>query len=35
MLERAGFQDINIFGDFKDEPAIADHNDLILVAKKT
>lgn len=34
MLERAGFRDIRIFGDFKDEAATADHNDLIFVAKK-
>jgi hypothetical protein len=34
MLERAGFRDIQIFGDFSDEPATADHKDLVFVAKK-
>lgn len=34
MLEHAGFSNIQVFGDFSDEPATADHNDLIFVAKK-
>ena len=34
MLEHAGFSDIQIFGDFSDEPATADHKDLIFVARK-
>ena len=34
MLEHAGFRDIQIFGDFSDEPATADHHDLIFVVRK-
>ncbi|MBP3962986.1 class I SAM-dependent methyltransferase [Paenibacillus lignilyticus] len=34
MLERAGFSDIQIFGDFSDEPATADHNELIFICRK-
>lgn len=34
MLERAGFEDIQIFGDFSDEPATADHEDLVFMARK-
>ena len=34
VLEQAGFQDIQIFGDFSDEPATADHRELIFVARK-
>ncbi|HYN87677.1 MAG TPA: class I SAM-dependent methyltransferase [Ardenticatenaceae bacterium] len=34
MLERAGFSDIRIFGDFSDEPATADHHELIFVCRK-
>jgi SAM-dependent methyltransferase len=34
MLEHAGFADIQIFGDFSDEPATADHENLIFVARK-
>jgi len=34
MLEHAGFSDIQIFGDFSDEPATADHENLIFVARK-
>ena len=34
MLERAGFGIIQIFGDYSDEPATADHYDLIFVARK-
>jgi hypothetical protein len=33
-LERAGFEDIQLFGDFSDEPATADHKDLIFIARK-
>ncbi|MZQ81092.1 methyltransferase domain-containing protein [Paenibacillus sp. 5J-6] len=34
MLERAGFSDIQIFGDFRDEPATADHHDLVFICRK-
>jgi SAM-dependent methyltransferase len=34
MLERAGFSDITITGDYLDEPAIADHTSLIFIARK-
>ncbi|MBO7743150.1 class I SAM-dependent methyltransferase [Paenibacillus sp. MWE-103] len=34
MLERAGFGDIRIFGDFSDEPATADHKELIFICRK-
>jgi SAM-dependent methyltransferase len=34
MLEHAGFSDIQLFGDFSDEPATADHKDLIFIARK-
>ena len=34
MLEHAGFNDIQIFGDFSDKPATADHHDLIFVVRK-
>ena len=34
VLERAGFNDIQIFGDFTDEPATADHGELIFVCRK-
>jgi SAM-dependent methyltransferase len=34
MLERAGFGEIELYGDFTDEPATADHENLIFVAKK-
>lgn len=34
MLEHAGFGDIRLFGDFRDEPATADHGELIFVAVK-
>ncbi len=33
MLELAGFQDVQIFGDYP-EPATADHENLIFVARK-
>ena len=34
MLEQAGFSDIHIFGDFSDEPATEDHDELNFVARK-
>jgi hypothetical protein len=34
MLEKAGFDEIQICGDFTFEPAVPDHNDLIFIAKK-
>lgn len=34
MLERAGFSDIQVFGDFTDEAATADHNELIFICRK-
>jgi SAM-dependent methyltransferase len=34
MLERAGFSDIQISGDFRDEPANMDHNDLVFICRK-
>ena len=34
MLEHAGFEAIQLFGDFSDEPATADHKDLIFIARK-
>jgi len=34
MLERAGFSDITITGDYHDEPATADHTALIFIARK-
>ena len=34
MLEKAGFRDLQIYGDFTDEVATPDHNDLIFIAKK-
>ena len=34
MLERAGFANIRIFGDFSDKPATAVHDNLVFVAKK-
>lgn len=34
ILERAGFGDIRITGDFTDEPATADHEELVFVARK-
>jgi perosamine synthetase len=33
-LECAGFGDIRIFGDFTDEPATADHGELVFLARK-
>jgi SAM-dependent methyltransferase len=34
MLERAGFNDIQIYGDYSEEPATADHENLIFAARK-
>jgi hypothetical protein len=34
MLERAGFSDIQIFGDFTDDAATADHDELIFLCRK-
>jgi SAM-dependent methyltransferase len=34
MLERAGFRDIELTGDYRDEPATADHTALIFICKK-
>jgi hypothetical protein len=34
MLERAGFSDIQIYGDYSEEPATADHGDLVFIARK-
>jgi SAM-dependent methyltransferase len=34
MLERAGFGEIQIYGDHSDEPATADHEYLVFVARK-
>jgi SAM-dependent methyltransferase len=34
MLETAGFEVIQIYGDFSDEPANADHEDLVFIAIK-
>jgi SAM-dependent methyltransferase len=34
MLEHGGFGDIQVFGDFSDEPVTANHKDLIFRARK-
>ena len=34
MLERAGFTDITLTGDYRDEPATADHETLVFSARK-
>ena len=34
MLERAGFRNITITGDYSDQPAIADHSALLFVCRK-
>ncbi len=34
MLERAGFSDVQVFGDFSDEAATADHNELSFICRK-
>jgi SAM-dependent methyltransferase len=35
VLEHAGFSDIQIFGDFSNEPATADHKELTFIARKS
>lgn len=35
MLEKAGFSEIQVNGDYRDEPATADHQNLIFVARKS
>ena len=34
MLERAGFSDVQVFGDFREEPANVDHGELVFVCRK-
>jgi hypothetical protein len=34
VLRQAGFSEIQIFGDYSDEPATADHKVIIFVARK-
>ena len=34
ILEFAGFEDVQIFGDYSNEPATMDHENLIFVARK-
>jgi SAM-dependent methyltransferase len=34
MLELAGFQDVQIFGDYGNEPATMDHENLVFVARR-
>ena len=34
MLEKAGFGDIKLYGDYSAEPATADHNVLVFLARK-
>jgi SAM-dependent methyltransferase len=34
MLELAGFDDVQIFGDYSDEPATMDHKNLLFVARR-
>lgn len=34
VLERAGFDDVQIFGDYSDVPATADDGDIVFVARK-
>jgi SAM-dependent methyltransferase len=34
MLEEAGFEDIQIYGDYTHEPANTDHENLVFVARK-
>jgi spermidine synthase len=34
VLKHAGFDDIQIFGDYSDQPATADHRVIIFVARK-
>jgi len=34
MLERAGFGKVGVYGDYSDEPATSDHQQLVFVARK-
>lgn len=34
MLQLAGFDDITIYGDYTDQPATADHKELVFIAQK-
>ena len=34
MLELAGFREIAVLGDYTDEPATSDHNELVFIARK-
>jgi len=34
MLQKAGFSDIQIVGDFSQEPATSDHSELVFLARK-
>ncbi len=34
ILERAGFAEIQIYGDYSEKPATADHKNLVFVARK-
>jgi SAM-dependent methyltransferase len=34
MLEFGGFEDVEIFGDYRDEPATMDHENLLFIARK-
>lgn len=34
LLELAGFDDVRICGDYRDEPATADHRNVVFVARK-
>lgn len=34
MLQKAGFNEIRVNGDYSDEPATADHENLVFVARK-
>ena len=34
MLEKAGFSNIQLFGDYSDQPATSDHSTVVFVARK-
>ncbi len=34
MLKVAGFREVAVYGDYADEPATADHEELIFIALK-
>jgi hypothetical protein len=34
VLERTGFGEVEVFGDYTEEPATADHKNLVFVARK-